>query len=647
MTNKKYYITLVYNNDVDMKNFESELTLKDVFLEVLFRIPDYQRGYSWDEEQLDDIWGDLENLKHAKEHYTGLITVTNYENREAKWTGFNTKFVIDGQQRLTTIVILLKVIVDRAKTLGMKELGTRPIQDIIQKYLYRENINNPSTRVSILGYNSDDPSYDYLKSMILEIKEHPSAGVQTAYTQRLSYAKQYFQKKVEKFNEANITDLFESITNKLVFNLYTVSSDKEVAMIFESMNNRGKKLSVLELLKNRLMYLSEKLQIKEEERAELREKVKKAWKVMYEWLGKDRVLNDDKFLRAHWIMYYNYKRTNANAFSEELLDDRFSIMEAYSNESGLTYDQISKYVASLSEAVKHWYYMNYPEKGIGVYGVELTNELSRLVRLNKLGYHSLKPLVMAILLDKNEMSEVNLTVKVLKKLEEYIFKTYALAGKPTNTGDSDFYKNANKYFSGELNKREIIDKIDQLIEKHFKIQKFEELAVELFEKSYSGFYSWNYINYFLFEYDLHLKETSRGNKGRAIEWEENTDKMKDYVSVEHIYPQDDNRECWKKVFGKYNEESRNALKNTLGNLLLLSTQRNSSFQNKCFQDKKDDGKGGGYYVGSFSEAEINKLSEWNANNIKERGIRMLEFMEKRWHLSIDNKLALLHINNIQ
>lgn len=626
-----------------MKTFESELTVKDVFTNVLFRVPDYQRGYSWDKEQLDDIWEDLENLRQAKEHYTGLITVTDFENQETTWTDFKSQYVIDGQQRITTIVILLKTLIDRAQELGMEEIGTKPIKDIVQKYLYKEKSNNSSIKVTIFGYSSDVHSDEYLKSVILGIKDYPTESVKTAYTQRLHYARKYFEEKIRSYNEGSITNLFDIISNKLVFNLYNVSSDKEVAMIFESMNNRGKKLSVLELLKNRLMYLSEKLLIEEEERIELKEKVKKAWTVIYEWLGKDELLDDDEFLRVHWIMYYKYDRKIAGAFAKDLLDETFAIRRVYSNKNGLTYDAISKYAVSLSEAVKHWYYMNYPEKAVGEYDSKLINELSRL---NRIGYTSFKPLVMATLLDSQGKFDVDLTKKLLAKCEEYIFKVLALAGKQSNTGDSNFYKNAGEYFYRRSNKREIIDDIDKLIDAHFKIYKFEEQVNELFE-TYYGFSSWSYIDYFLFEYDLYLKEISRGNEGKAINWKEYNAYKKDYVSVEHIYPQKDEKDCWKIIFGKYNEKSIEALKDTLGNLLPLSTQRNSSFQNNCFEDKKDDGKGGGYCVGSYSESEVNKLTEWNVDTIKERGIRMLEFMEKRWNLSIDDKLEILHLNNIQ
>ena len=51
------------------------LSLSEIFNQKIFRIPDFQRGYSWTEEQLEDFWGDIQNLKSDRIHYTGLLTV--------------------------------------------------------------------------------------------------------------------------------------------------------------------------------------------------------------------------------------------------------------------------------------------------------------------------------------------------------------------------------------------------------------------------------------------------------------------------------------------------------------------------------------------------------------------------------------------
>ena len=79
-------------------------TLSELFNDKIFRIPDYQRGYAWGNLQINDFWSDLNNLDKDRIHYTGMITV---ENKEEYY------HVIDGQQRLTTIMILLKVVLDQ------------------------------------------------------------------------------------------------------------------------------------------------------------------------------------------------------------------------------------------------------------------------------------------------------------------------------------------------------------------------------------------------------------------------------------------------------------------------------------------------------------------------------------------------------
>ena len=107
------------------------LPFEKLFEQTIFRIPDYQRGYSWTEKELNDLWADLSNtsLRNDAYHFTGILTVNTFsdndfnkinqegfnlvENPEGKKTiiinGIDIKAynLVDGQQRLTTILILL------------------------------------------------------------------------------------------------------------------------------------------------------------------------------------------------------------------------------------------------------------------------------------------------------------------------------------------------------------------------------------------------------------------------------------------------------------------------------------------------------------------------------------------------------------
>ncbi|MEH2082287.1 MAG: HNH endonuclease family protein [Nostoc sp.] len=152
------------------------------------------------------------------------------------------------------------------------------------------------------------------------------------------------------------------------------------------------------------------------------------------------------------------------------------------------------------------------------------------------------------------------------------------------------------------------------------------------------FYKWRGIKYFLYEYDLYLQSLSKHSQ-KKINWDEftNNDSTEDYRTVEHIYPQTDKDKYWRDAFQNYTTKEKNLLKNSLGNLLPLSSAKNSSFSNKSFLVKKgNETNAVGYRYGSFSENEVANYEHWTAKEIFRRGIHLLNFMEERWKFSIGN-----------
>lgn len=92
------------------------------------------------------------------------------------------------------------------------------------------------------------------------------------------------------------------------------------------------------------------------------------------------------------------------------------------------------------------------------------------------------------------------------------------------------------------------------------------------------------------------------------------------------------------------------LKGSLGNLMLLSQSINSSLQNDSFPDKKEvkyarDNSIArrGYSNGSYSEQEVAKYQDWTADTIKERGLKMLSFMVKRWGMKMETRAEKLNV----
>ena len=333
------------------------LTLKKIFSDSYFRVPDYQRGYSWEERHLKALWQDIQNidLEKDRQHYVGLLTVQKVGKEETdKWKGDlrlngETFFVIDGQQRLTTLIILLQVLHQKAKlsedfdkSLFMTEQGT---DDAIKsKFLYEESKTTKQPSF-FFGYQIDDPSYECFKTKILGTESMAAANErETVYTQNLIRAKKYFEGRfTTELNRTTspktkleiIKKWYDKITQGLVFSYLKIDNTSKINIhvTFETMNNRGKSLSKLELLKNRLIYLSTLLENEDHEKEQLREDINNAWKTIYTYLGKDssKKLDDDEFLQNHWIMYFPRGSFEIGKFGEYLLDDIFIIQKIIDN----------------------------------------------------------------------------------------------------------------------------------------------------------------------------------------------------------------------------------------------------------------------------------------------------------------------------
>jgi len=250
--------------------------LSILFQNRLFRIPDYQRGYAWKHEQLADFWEDLLNLHEDRYHYTGLLSLKSVDRKDVKsWDGdewlldigYKPFHVVDGQQRLTTFSILMNEIATFIK--GLPEnagkadedifLGFESLKDLKVKYIVRKRPPQNIVTTYLFGYETDNPSADYLKYKVFE---EPYGGTvfETYYTKNLKYAKAFFCDNLRELfaNEGidAIERIFRKLTQRLMFNLHEIEDDYDVFVAFETMNNRGKKLTNLELLKNRLIYLT-------------------------------------------------------------------------------------------------------------------------------------------------------------------------------------------------------------------------------------------------------------------------------------------------------------------------------------------------------------------------------------------------------
>lgn len=450
--------------------------------------------------------------------------------------------------------------------------------------------------------------------------------------------------------------------------MYYIDNDFNVFVAFETMNNRGKRLSNLELLKNRLIYLSTIFSDEEDNKKAIRKNINNTWKDVYGYLGKNKLkaLNDEDFLQDHWIIYFGYTRSNKVTYSSFLLNDYFNqnnISDKYiiktqeenndeinidnldvseietkeenvteNKKEKLTLGSISKYINSMKSLIPYWYIVQNPDE------YESSGEVrAMLQKLNRLQFVYFKPLI-TVLLSKKEITESD-KVNTLKKVERFIFLHFRLVNYQSTYKNSFFWNLAHKFYINEVTLDEVneeLDKIDYLSDN--KVANMNAILnnINRLFKNYKGYYSWPAKTYFLYEYELYLMN----NQANQKIYPENLFKKdeKDKVSIEHIYPQTDTNEYWVERFGNYTDTQRKYLNGSLGNLLPLSLSINVKLQNYSFDDKKHGlDRTRGYENGSHSEMQVAKCLEWIPEEILNRGLIMISFMEKRYDFIIPNK----------
>lgn len=646
-------------------------SIHEIFTNRILRIPAYQRGYAWTNNksikvdnkeplknvkgQLKDLWDDLNNIPEGKWHYTGLLTLVEVKPCDYNWLhNFKQYSIVDGQQRITSVLILLSVIIREAQKQNVI-LGIRE-GDAEMQYLFI----NKGVNAYIFGYDEDNPSDKFFRKHILSLNEIEDDSEESTYTENLLKAKNFFEAMVDLYlrEEGNtIEQLFNKVTNQLRLNEYILPEELDEYVVFETMNNRGKPLSQLEKLKNRLLYLNDKYHVSEDsqevinlneaQKAELEKSINKAWITIYKSLGQNKQypLDDEDFIKNHWIAYFNkYSRDEANVYANFLFDEHFSLDNVYNGKLKRT--DIETYIKSLQVCSIWWNKLHY---------IKYFNEDEKVIRTAIQGVHhvglkaSFKPILLAVLSrdDRNDF------VDSIKTLEKYSFKLFDLSDKRGNTGDSKIYSLAYEVYKGKKDSAETKTELELYTSWYYRFNLFVNQSYELFELGHkTGFYKWSGRFYLLYQYDKHLRKINKNSsESSVIEW---TDFVKN-DSIEHIYPQsatvsletyaqhkgkepNEVEDAYNKIqndwshFTKYTPEQRRNFANSLGNLLALSKSANSSLQNDKFLFKVDQSNKGdgypkrGYKYDSMSAMIVANETEWTPETIVERGLKILSFL---------------------
>ncbi|GAA8027867.1 DUF262 domain-containing protein [Helicobacter pylori] len=567
------------------------LNLDGVIEKGVFEIPSYQRGYAWQDRQLEDFWNDLEHVSKLGNqfHYMHSLTLRESEN-EFESSAFE---IIDGQQRLATSLILLGLL---AKITQNKD----PKYSLI-------NLE------PILSYKYYGLSEAF--RAITEEEKDLEAFKTSFYAKNIIDAYAFFKEKISDTPVGTLEKMFDALIKKMLFSVVGLNDNRiDPFSSFETINNRGKDLSTLELLKNRLHFVAHKI-CDEGDLENLQNEINDTYTRIYHNLRffKDDHLED--FLKYFVAYYYGEKRD----FKERLLNTAFDAHKKYDDLYD-EYEKINDLLLHLSYSSKVWYFLHTLDDE--ELRIEITPKMRDLLDkmrcLNALSYNAFLPLLLSLLtiqLAVRSGSERHYTTKELEGLLEYLerfgFLIYGVAdGKKTakNEWIELAFKAIQAYrFWGD---KITIEDLPTL-EKNFFKGKYSGL--ELLEESIHSkknaekWYRWGKaLNYLLYEYELRHNPETTLNFDSSIE------------SIEHILPQNPDQ--------GYSAKEKNWAKNpnivhALGNLLLIPKNANSSLSNKPFEEKRKQ-----YLKGSYSEKEVAKNASFGVAQIKERSEKLLDFL---------------------
>jgi hypothetical protein len=598
-------------------------TIQQLFSERLFRIPDYQRGYAWEEQQLEEF---------VEDHYTGTIVLnplerdTRFPDTDEGGKQYARVAVVDGQQRLTTFILILDAI--RRVMAGIPSLAKRS-EWIREGFIHvKDPTGQPIYRLIL---NSD--SHDYFVKDVLSDTPSPEGPTISSHS-RLSAARDHFasylEKKLKEMPSDEYQDWIKRLQDKVLqrmkVTVYTVSDQAEVGVIFEVLNNRGKPLSELEKVKNYLLYLATKLDVPNS----LAEAVNKAWMNIFQRLMRAGITDsasEDQLLRAHWLTIYEADKRYWEG--SKSIKKRFNLKD-YQKKHNKLRDDLLKYAKTLDEAALAYCDARYPAHTNAFAKWDHTTNVrdqvrsfsEKLRRVNVLA--PFLPLFIAARLRFPENGEQYL--ELVKLCEVFAFRVYRLTNHRANAGQPRLFRIGHEFYHRKLTFDEALEGIRVLLHYYCPTSMFQAAFGPPDPEDL--WYGWTGLKYFLYEYEEYLAKKA----DIPLTWEQVT-RSDDQKTIEHILPQTPTP-VWKDIF---DAKQRRLYTNDIGNLCL--TFDNSVYGNKPFDQKRGTPNGESWaespcYANSnlFMERALASFKKWDEAALRKRRKQIVDWALQRWHV---------------
>jgi len=536
-----------------------------------FKVPLYQRDYSWNKTHWNDLWLDIEtNRKNDSKHYMGSVVLVSKHKKQYD--------IIDGQQRLTTLTILVLAVVDTLNDLVKREIDVenneKRIELLITDFIGKKSLSSLNYENKIELNESNNPFFStYLTNFRKPVNIKSTIKSNKLLFDCFNYYKELIKEEI--FMDEDVSSLIsfvEYISDSLLFIQITATDDLSAYLIFETLNDRGLDLSVTDLLKNYLFSIVDETD---------KSHVKNIWDVTINHVSYSGF---PKFLRHYWMMQ--------NGLIQE--KELFKTVKRHINTPSTAFDllnsmsEVSEVYAALSDSTHQLW--------------EGEEKVKRHIReLSLFNVTQCYPLLINAYL----YLEHDDWIATLRICSVISFRYMVVSGLNPNALESKYNEACKAMNAGAAKTARDIFLILQPL--YVSDEDFER---NFESKSIRTKRSAKLARYIVYSIENHLSEHS-------------FDFEYDNGSLEHVLPENPSSE-WNENFPKDIEES---FIYRLGNFTLLEPDKNRVIGNKNFEHKSE--------VYKTSRYELTKrfgFQKWNQENLKARQKYLAKQAKAIWHL---------------
>ncbi len=586
-------------------------TLLDIESGVIYAIPRYQREYTWSRAQWDALFDDL--LENEPNYFLGSIICIN-QSQDA--LSVQSLELVDGQQRMTTLSLLLAAIYQSFRVLP--NLGIEQqieLYNLKHKLVLKKKSDQPRLIPQVQNNNQQDYFAVLGKAGILDDVEQ----VQHAGNRRVLKAYRHFLWRIEQYLEglndpvASLQALLEKVNTATLVKI-EVAGHSDAYTLFESLNNRGVPLTAIDLIKNKLLAV---LEAKDPGSID---KHYNRWKKVIDALGDDYAVQE-RFFRQ----YYNAFKPDLKEIVSVPVATKSNLMHVY--EKLIAHDAESFLQAMIRLSAHYAQIVGYravPEQP------KLSGLLLSLDRIQGAAAY----LLLMVLFERKDI-----LVLEQEHLEQVVHFLIAFFVR-RNTTDLPPTRDLTRIFMDVA--ETVLALKGQAVVSHIQQRLTGESASdEQFEKSLKGpIYEDNKA---VCRFVLCALEESRMTRESQVDlW---ALKGKQYVwTIEHIFPQGENiPDTWVQMIANGDavlaEQHRQTYAHCLGNLTISGY--NSALGNKSFAEKQSrldsQGRKVGYNNGlHLNQALVNETS-WTVDKLKARTDLLVQEVLQKYSLSISFK----------